>query len=121
MAGRSSPSATAPPASTSGCAPSISDSLLGLADLVVGFVKTGYAVALADYQGLGQSGIHPYTDAKTAGLNMIDAVRALRHTFANTSTRWLALGGSQGGGASWAADEQAVDVRAGARPRWRRG
>lgn len=90
-----------------GCAPSVSDSLLGLADLVVGFVKTGHAVALADYEGLGESGIHPYTDAKTAGLNMIDAVRALRHTFANTSTRWLALGGSQGGGASWAADEQA--------------
>lgn len=71
-------------------------------------VKLGYAVALADYQGLGQPGVHPYTDAKTAGLNMIDAVRALRHTFGNTSTRWLALGGSQGGGASWAADEQAA-------------
>lgn len=90
-----------------GCAPSVSDSLLGLSDLVVGFVKTGHAVALADYQGLGEKGVHPYTDAKTAGLNMIDAVRALRHTFANTSTRWLALGGSQGGGAAWAADEQA--------------
>jgi len=90
-----------------GCAPSVSDSLLGLADLVVGFVTTGHAVALADYQGLGEKGVHPYTDAKTAGLNMIDAVRALRHTFANTSTRWLALGGSQGGGAAWAADEQA--------------
>lgn len=89
------------------CAPSVSDSLLGLTDLVSGFVATGHAVALADYQGLGERGIHPYTDAKTAGLNMIDAVRALRHTFANTSTRWLALGGSQGGGASWAADEQA--------------
>lgn len=89
------------------CGPSISDSLLGLTDLVFGFVKNGYAVALTDYQGLGQDGVHPYTDAKTAGLNMIDAVRALRHTFGNTSTRWLALGGSQGGGASWAADEQA--------------
>jgi alpha-beta hydrolase superfamily lysophospholipase len=89
------------------CGPSTSDSLLGLSDLVFGFVKNGYAVALADYQGLGEDGVHPYTDAKTAGLNMIDAVRALRHTFGNTSTRWLALGGSQGGGASWAADEQA--------------
>jgi hypothetical protein len=89
------------------CAPSVSDSLGGLSDLVIGFVKTGHAVALADYQGLGEKGVHPYTDAKTAGLNMIDAVRALRHTFANTSTRWLALGGSQGGGAAWAADEQA--------------
>jgi secretory lipase len=89
------------------CAPSVSDSLRGVSDLVVGFVKTGHAVALADYQGLGEKGVHPYTDANTAGLNMIDAVRALRHTFADTSTRWLALGGSQGGGAAWAADEQA--------------
>ncbi|BDX33874.1 putative lipase [Mycobacterium antarcticum] len=90
------------------CGPSVSDSLLGLTGPMFALVKLGYAVALADYQGLGQPGVHPYTDAKTAGLNMIDAVRALRHTFGNTSTRWLALGGSQGGGASWAADEQAA-------------
>jgi pimeloyl-ACP methyl ester carboxylesterase len=38
---------------------------------------------------------------------MIDAVRALRATFKNVSTRWAALGHSQGGAAAWAADEQA--------------
>ena len=90
------------------CGPSGFDSLLGLAEPVFGLVKSGYAVALPDYQGLGEDGIHPYTDAKTAGLNIIDAVRALRHTFGSTSTRWLAFGGSQGGGAAWAADEQAA-------------
>lgn len=96
-----------------GCAPSLSDSLLGLSGPVLGLVKSGYAVAVPDYQGLGQNGVHPYTDGKTAGLNVIDAVRALRHTFGTTSTRWLALGGSQGGGASWAADEQASTYGAG--------
>ena len=90
------------------CAPSLSDSLLGLAEPISGFVKGGYAVAMSDFQGLGADGVHPYTDGKTAGLNMIDAVRALRHTFTNVSDRWLAFGGSQGGGASWAADEQAA-------------
>ena len=90
------------------CAPSGSDSLLGFSTAVAGFAKMGYAVALADYQGLGAAGVHPYTDAKTAGLNMIDSVRALRHTFKNVSNRWAAVGGSQGGGASWAADEQAA-------------
>jgi hypothetical protein len=90
------------------CGPSLSDSLLGLIEPVTGFVKNGYAVAVADYQGLGVGGVHPYTDSKTAGLNMIDAVRALRHTYQDTSNRWLAFGGSQGGGASWAADEQAA-------------
>ena len=89
------------------CAPSLSASLLTLAEPVSAFVKQGYAVALADYQGLGAPGVHPYMDARTAGLNMIDAVRALRHTFAGVSNRWLAFGGSQGGGAAWAADEEA--------------
>jgi hypothetical protein len=90
------------------CAPSLSDSLLGAATIVAGYAHLGYAVALADYQGLGAAGIHPYTDARTAGLNMIDAVRALRHTFPDVSNRWAAVGGSQGGAAAWAADEQAA-------------
>ncbi len=89
------------------CAPSLSDSLLGMADAIAAVTDKGFAVAFPDYQGLGSEGVHPYTDARTAGLNMIDAVRALRHTFPNVSDRWVALGGSQGGGAAWAADEQA--------------
>lgn len=90
------------------CGPSLSATLLGQVDAVQGFVNRGYAVAMADYQGLGAPGIHPYSDAKTAGLNMIDAVRALRNTFDGISDRWAAMGGSQGGGAAWAADEQAA-------------
>lgn len=90
------------------CGPSLSATLLGQAAVVEGFTARGYAVAMADYQGLGSPGVHPYSDAKTAGLNMIDAVRALRHTFDGVSDRWAALGGSQGGGAAWAADEQAA-------------
>jgi hypothetical protein len=90
------------------CAPSLSDTLLDQAPLVVNFTKLGYAVAFADYQGLGADGVHPYLDARTAGLNMIDAVRALRATFPDVSDRWAAFGGSQGGGAAWAADEQAA-------------
>lgn len=90
------------------CGPSLSVTLLGQITVVEGFTKRGYAVAMADYQGLGAPGIHPYSDARTAGLNMIDAVRALRHTFDGVSVRWGAMGGSQGGGASWAADEQAA-------------
>lgn len=90
------------------CAPSLSESLLGMVTMVDGLVKKGYAVAFADYQGLGAPGIHGYTDNKTEGLNIIDSVRALRHTFPDVSNRWAALGGSQGGGAVWAANEQAA-------------
>jgi hypothetical protein len=91
------------------CAPSLSNVLLGYADAVGVLITKGYAVALADYQGLGAPGVHPYTDSRTAGLNMIDAVRALRATFPGVSNRWGAFGGSQGGGAAWSADEQARD------------
>jgi Secretory lipase len=90
------------------CAPSLSENLLGFSSIVVGYAKLGYAVALPDYEGLGSPGVHPYTDARTAGLNMIDAVRALRHTFPDVSDRWAAVGGSQGGAAAWAADEEAT-------------
>jgi Secretory lipase len=90
------------------CGPSLSATLLGQSQVVASLIDMGYAVAMADYQGLGHEGIHPYSDARTAGLNMIDAVRALRHTFADVSDRWAAFGGSQGGGAAWAADEQAA-------------
>jgi hypothetical protein len=89
------------------CAPSLSNSLLGSAQIVSALIAQGYAVALADYQGLGAPGVHPYTDSRIAGLNMIDAVRALRATFKDVSNRWGAYGASQGGGAAWAADEQA--------------
>jgi dienelactone hydrolase len=89
------------------CGPSLFGSLLGMADQISHLADQGYAVAFADYQGLGYDGVHPYLDARTAGFNVIDAVRALRHTFKDVSPRWAAFGGSQGGGASWAADEQA--------------
>jgi pimeloyl-ACP methyl ester carboxylesterase len=90
------------------CGPSLSESLNGVLPFVTHFVKMGYAVVVPDYQGLGAKGVHPYPDSRTAGLNMIDAVRALRHTFGDVSDKWVAFGHSQGGGAAWAADEQAA-------------
>lgn len=90
------------------CAPSLSGSLLSHLNWVSRFVEKGYAVTLADFQGLGMPGIHPYTDGTTAGLNIIDSVRALRRTFPGVSEKWAAFGGSQGAGAVWGADEQAA-------------
>jgi len=91
-----------------GCAPSLSENLDGMAASARWLLQHGYAVAATDYEGLGTKGVHPYLDARTAGRNMIDSVRALRHTFPGLiSDRWAALGHSQGGAAAWAADEQA--------------
>lgn len=91
------------------CAPSAYNDLLGQWTPVVELLGEGYAVAFPDYQGLGARGVHPFTDARTAGLNLIDSVRALRATFPDVSNRWAAYGGSLGGGAAWAANEQAMD------------
>jgi pimeloyl-ACP methyl ester carboxylesterase len=90
------------------CAPSLSPDLSSYLGVVRVLTKLGIAVAFPDYQGLGTKGVHPYADSKTAGLNMIDAVRALHRTFPDISNKWAAMGGSQGGGAAWAADEQAA-------------
>src|SRR5438876_400762 len=70
------------------CAPSLAPDLLGNLGVVRVFTKLGLAVALPDYQGLGAKGVHPYADSKTAGLNMIDAVRALHRTIPDISGKW---------------------------------
>ncbi|MDI9894203.1 lipase family protein [Rhodococcus sp. IEGM 1381] len=89
------------------CAPSESSSLLGASALVQGFTTAGFAVAITDYEGLGHPGNHAYLDNIAAGYDVIDAVRALRIVFPDVGTRWAAFGGSQGGGAAWAASELA--------------
>lgn len=87
------------------CGPSSTPDLMGSSGLVAAFLQLGYAVAATDYQGLGGPGEHPYLDSDTAGLNVIDSVRALRETSPDVSRKWGVFGGSQGGGAAWAANE----------------
>ncbi|MBT0565923.1 lipase family protein [Williamsia sp. CHRR-6] len=90
------------------CAPSLTPTIGGQAALIVAYLKLGFVVTVSDYQGLGAPGVHPYLNAKTAGLNVIDAVRAARRVAGGVAgPKWVAFGGSQGGGATWAAAEQA--------------
>ena len=87
------------------CGPSRQPDLMGYAPLIQSFLADKYAVALTDYEGLGESGSHPYLEPRTAAFNTIDAVRALRAISATVSARWMAVGYSQGGQAVWAANE----------------
>jgi pimeloyl-ACP methyl ester carboxylesterase len=87
--------------------------LMGYASTVDSLLTEGFAVAFTDYQGLGHTGVHPYLEPRTAAFNVIDAVRALRAQFPDISARWLAVGESQGGQASWAANEYASNYGAG--------
>jgi hypothetical protein len=87
------------------CGPSRQPDLMGYAPMIQSFLADKYAVALTDYEGLGESGLHPYLEPRTAAFNTIDAVRAMRDISATVSARWMAVGYSQGGQAVWAANE----------------
>ncbi|MBY4127322.1 lipase [Rhodococcus fascians] len=88
------------------CGPTLYPDLLGYQYAVQNFTKLGYVTVLPDYQGLGTGGgTHPYLEPRTAGNNMIDAARAAHSALPGVSTRWAAVGLSQGGQAAWAANE----------------
>ncbi len=96
------------------CAPSLSPTLLKSSTVVTTLVKAGFVVTMPDYQGLGlDKTYHPYLDATTAGYNVIDAVRATRKLVPQASIRWVGLGLSQGGQATWAANELAANYNGG--------
>jgi pimeloyl-ACP methyl ester carboxylesterase len=87
------------------CGPSRQRDLMGYAPMIQSYLADKYAVAVTDYEGLGESGSHPYLEPQTAAFNTIDAVRAMRAITPTVSARWIAVGYSQGGQAVWAADE----------------
>lgn len=101
------------------CGPSGYADLLGSSGMVASLLKERWAVAVPDYQGLGtlvpNAQPHPYLEPRTAAFNMIDAVRAARHTFADIGATWAAIGSSQGGQAAWASAEYAGDYGSGLR------
>lgn len=96
------------------CAPSLSPNLLSSSGVVTALVKAGFVVSVPDYQGLGSdSTYHPYLDATTAGYNVIDSVKAVRRLVPEASDRWVGIGLSQGGQATWAANELAREYGGG--------
>jgi hypothetical protein len=88
-----------------GCGPSQQPDLMGYGPLIQLFLADRFAVALTDYEGLGETGSHPYLEPRTAAFNTVDAVRAMRDISPDVSARWMAVGYSQGGQAVWAANE----------------
>jgi pimeloyl-ACP methyl ester carboxylesterase len=98
---------------TPDCGPTADSRLLGDITSVAIQLKLGYAVAYTDYAGLGTPAgssqdaatSHAYLEPKSAAFNLIDAVRAAHTVVPQLSSRWVALGSSQGGAAAWAAAE----------------
>lgn len=87
------------------CGPAQQPDLRGYGPIVQSLLANNYAVALSDYEGLGQHGSHPYLEPRTAAFNTIDAVRAMGNISSSVSRQWVAAGYSQGGQAVWAANE----------------
>ena len=93
-----------------GCAPSVApfadaDATHTTYDFLVGnYVAAGYAVVMADFQGLGVAGDNSYLVGQVEGRNVLDSARALsQFGKVKTSSSLLIAGQSQGGQAAlWA-------------------
>jgi len=74
----------------------------GLAD----FIRAGFVVAAADYEGLGTPGLHPYLVGESEGRAVLDAARAARRLpGVVTSSTVIVYGHSEGGHAALFAGE----------------
>jgi predicted esterase len=77
---------------------------LGIAPLLHGWIKDGFAVLRTDYEGLGGPGPHPYLIGRSEGYGVLDIVRAARQLDPALSRQMIISGHSQGGHAAlWAA------------------
>ena len=80
---------------------------------VARLVRQGYVVAAPDYEGLGTPGLHSYLQTDAQAFATIDAARAAREmgqqAGTTVSTRWAAIGHSQGGQAAVGAAEFATE------------
>ena len=73
------------------------------------YLKAGYVIAAADYQGLGVAdGVHPYLLGASEGMAVLDATRAARQVSGlHTSGTVIIYGHSQGGHAALFAGQMA--------------
>ncbi|WP_107985516.1 lipase family protein [Rhodococcus sp. OK519] len=72
----------------------------GSSRYVTNWLARGYAVAATDYIGLGTPGVPPYLHGESAAHSVIDSVRAARGVDDRLSSRWAAVGLSEGGQAA---------------------
>lgn len=96
------------------CAPSLFTNAGGgsgpyLIPALDGYLKAGYVIAAADYQGLGVAdGVHPYLLGASEGMAVLDATRAARQMAGlHTSGTVIIYGHSEGGHAALFAAQMA--------------
>ena len=82
------------------CAPSHNPRSARDANYLGHWMSQGYAIVATDYIGLGTPGVHPYLQGASEATAVIDMVRAGREVAPELSSRWMAIGQSQGGHAA---------------------
>jgi len=92
------------------CAPSATANLAGYASYLDLYLQNGYAVVAPDYEGLGADGPHPYLHLASEGRSLIYAVKAAVQQYPVLSSRFVAIGHSQGGHAALGAGEYAREL-----------
>ncbi|MGP2836352.1 lipase family protein [Serratia nevei] len=65
--------------------------------VISGWLKKGYAVLAADYQGLGSTGIHPYLESKSLAYSVLDLLNASLNAKLNLQNDIFLHGWSEGG------------------------
>jgi pimeloyl-ACP methyl ester carboxylesterase len=86
---------------TTGCAPSLRQSVYRQIQGLNRMLADGFAVVATDYPGLGGPGIHPYLIGDSEGRAVLDSVRAAVHLLGDGDKRRFAVWGhSQGGQAA---------------------
>lgn len=81
-------------------APSVTGERPPMGDYVDSWLRQGYAVAAADYIGMGGPGVAPYLNCRAAAHAVIDSVRAAHQMSDALADKWAVVGLSQGGQAA---------------------
>ncbi len=65
-----------------------------------GWLRSGYALVITDYQGLGTPGLHSYLNGRVEAASVVHAVASAHELDIDLAPQWLVMGHSQGGQAA---------------------
>lgn len=87
------------------CAPSLMKDLEYGEEGLMPMVRAGFAVVATDYAGLGTPGPHAYDDKIPQANDVVYSIPAAHAAVPALSSRWVAIGHSEGGVAVWGVAE----------------
>ncbi|MGO9991483.1 MAG: lipase family protein [Steroidobacteraceae bacterium] len=93
------------------CAPSLQKDMAYGEEGLMPMVRAGFAVVATDYHGLGTIGPHQYVNKIAQARDVIYSIPAARAAVPALGSRWVAVGHSQGGLASWSVAEMQASLK----------